>query len=245
MDIGRVAVTYLSHVCFQFRSPSGRVLLTDPFFADGFEWKGRHERYLSPPEVDLGEIRLCDVVFVSHIHGDHFDPGAVLAIQKRTGATVIGPADVVDVLVREGASADRLIVAEEGKRLDFHDLVLGTYCGYDNSRDAQGRDNKFSLLIECGPTALFYSGDCHELPPAVRGAKVDATFCWPHPDDDKLVALCLGLDTRRFVLMHGDRFEPGDFFCNIDHDEQKRRIEGLVPGVEVIVPDRARSLSST
>jgi len=36
MKIGMVDVTYLSHVCFRFRSPEGRVLLTDPFFAPAF-----------------------------------------------------------------------------------------------------------------------------------------------------------------------------------------------------------------
>ena len=77
MKIAHFQVEYLSHVCFTFTSPAGAVVVTDPFFAEGFEWQGHFERYLTPPDVAPEEISPCDVVFVSHIHGDHFDPDAV------------------------------------------------------------------------------------------------------------------------------------------------------------------------
>jgi hypothetical protein len=42
--------------------------------------------------------------------------------------------------------------------------------------------------------------------------------------------------------MHGDRFEPGDFFCNFDYNEQKQRMELLVPEMEIIIPVRAKTI---
>lgn len=242
MRIGQVDIAYLSHVCFHFTSPGGRVLITDPFFGPGFQWMGHFEKYLSPPAVKLQEIRRCDAVFVSHSHGDHFDRTAVLGIQRKSRAVVVAPAEVVEALTEDGADPSLLRVAEEGARFAVGDLVFHTYCGYDNSSDALGRPNKFALVIACGPTRLFYSGDCHELPPAVRGLQVDAMFSWPHPVDDNLVRLARGLQTRRFVLMHGDRFEPGEFYCNMDYAQEKRRLEALLPGIEVIIPVRVSEL---
>ena len=42
--------------------------------------------------------------------------------------------------------------------------------------------------------------------------------------------------------MHGDRFEPGDFLCNMDYSEQKARLEKLLPDVEVIIPERVERI---
>ncbi len=242
MKIGMVDVTYLSHVCFRFRSPEGRVLLTDPFFAPAFTWQGYEERYLTPPDVPVSAVGTCDVIFISHIHGDHCDAPAVRALHARTGARVLAAPEVLEFLRAEGLPAAALAEAREGEALRAGDLCLRAYAGYDNSFDALGRANKFALVVECGDTRLFYSGDCHTLPPAVIGCRADATFCWPHYDDAKLQALVDGLRTDTFVLMHGDRFEPGKFLCNLDLPEQARRLRALRPRLNIIIPARAASL---
>jgi len=243
VKIGQIQVDFLAHVCFRFRSPGRHIVLTDPLFADGFEWEGHRERYLSPPKVPIKSIAACDVIFVSHIHGDHFDPDAVMAIQDRTGAEVLAPAEVLEALQERGADVGLLVEAGDGTSLEYGDMMLSTFAGYDNSLDERGRANKFSLVLECGDTRIFYSGDCHELPPRVRGAKVDAMFCWPHTDDERLKALARGLQAERFVLMHCDRFEPGDFLCNRNLRKEKTRLERLLPGMKVVAPLRATRLS--
>ncbi len=242
MQIGCMAVDYLGHVCFRFRSPAGRVLVTDPFFAEGFEWGGHFERHLPPPKVRPADITKCAAIFVSHIHGDHFDPEAIRIVHDLTGARVIGPADVLDELSGGWVPGASLDEAEEGKTFVFEDLSLMTHCGYDNSRDRQGRPNKFSLVIAASGTRFFYSGDCHEMPPAVRGQRFEAMFCWPHTSDEKLRALCRAVDSEKFIIMHCDRFEPGEFMCNLDLEEQQERVQRLLPGLEALVPRRAEKL---
>lgn len=242
MKIGEIEFLYLAHASFLFRTPQGKTLLTDPFFAGGFEWHGRWEKHLSPPELGVRDVRECDVIFVSHSHGDHFDPDAILSIQERTEARVLAAGEILEVLRKKGADVSRLVEATEGACHGLGDLAVRTYAGYDDSYDRLGRPNKFSLLIETGPTRLFYSGDCHELPPAVRGMSVAAMFCWPHTDAARLEALCRGISASRFVIMHCDRFEPGDFLCNKDVQAEKRRIETIVPGIEVVVPERHSAL---
>ena len=242
MKIGCFDVTYLSHVCFRLRTPSGRVLVTDPFFSPGFTWQGHEEKYLSPPDMPASAIKRCDVIFISHIHGDHCDPDAVRTIHAQTGAKVLSAPEILEDLRAKGLPADALVEAREAGATLFGDLRLRTYTGYDNSHDDKGRANKFALIIESESTRLFYSGDCHELPPAVKGQAFDAAFCWPHPDDGKLNALVDGLKTDTFVLMHGDRFEPGKFFCNFDLADQAKRLNALRPRLSILIPARAGTL---
>jgi len=242
LRIGAFDVRYVSHVCFLFTSPGGNVVLTDPLFAEGFEWKGKVEKYLSPPEIAVGDITRCDAVFVSHIHGDHYDPDTIKTLVNNTAATVWAPPDVTEDLAGRGVTPERLVPLAEGASLSAGDVEATAYAGYDNSFDEEGRANKFSLLLQADGTRIFYSGDCHDPPPAMSGQEVDATFAWPHPDDGKLAGFCRAFKMPQYVLMHGDKFEPGDFFCNFDYAAEKRRVEAVLPNVEVVVPERVRSI---
>ncbi len=239
MKIGNFDIDYISHVSFLFQSQKGTVILTDVLFAEGFEWAGHFERYLSPPDISLQDIKKCDAIFVSHIHGDHYDPDAIKDIHERTKCVILAPDDVLESLNSLGISEDYLRHISDGKEMTLKDVTLTTLAGYDNSHDNEKRPNKFSLLISDGQTRLFYSGDCHEVPPKLKGQNVDAIFYWPHPVDEKLMQFSNSFEFRKFVMMHGDRFEPGDFFCNMDYDEQKRRLEKMLPDVEIIIPERA------
>lgn len=238
MRIGDFTVSYISHVSFLFRSPRGTVILTDPLFAKGFMWNGHFESYLSPPYISLEEITLCDAISVSHIHGDHCDHEAIKNIHGRTNARILAPDDVLESLQTVGIPDEYLVHIEDGVEVDIGDVGLVPLSGYDNSSDEKERPNKFSTIIKTDATSIFYSGDCHEIPPGLRGRSLDAVFLWPHPDDERLVQFGENVDFSKFVLMHGDRFDPGDFLCNMDYSEQKTRVERLLPDVEVIIPKR-------
>lgn len=242
MKIRDFEIRYVSHVCFILASPGGGVIVTDPLFAKGFSWKQHVERYLSRPDISAQDIKRCDAVFVSHIHGDHFDPDAVETIMKNTGAVVWAPADTIDALRDRGAPEAQVAAISEGQELSAADIKATAMAGYDSSYDEQGRPNKFSLLLEAGSTRVLYSGDCHEAPPAMKGKHVDAVFSWPHPDDAKLAAFGAAFKADRYVLMHGDRFDPGDFFCNMDYEAEKRRVARLLPDMEVVIPERISSV---
>jgi L-ascorbate metabolism protein UlaG (beta-lactamase superfamily) len=244
MEFGPIHSTYFGHVTFLFRAHRGGTLLADPFWADGFDWAGHREKRLTPPAASVEAVETCDAIFVSHIHGDHFDPEAIENIHRRTGTKVIAAAEVLEALAARGLPQADLLEAGEGREFTFGELKLTTHCGYDGSFDSRGRPNKFSLTIACKRTQLLYSGDCHSLPPAVRGQRFDALFCWA-PDDAELDDLVGGIRFKQFVLMHTDRFEPGAFLCNQDPAEQKRRLEARYPGIRVVVPERAGSGSET
>ena len=240
MQIGEFTVNYLSHVSFLFASPLGTTILTDPLFAKMFMWQGHIEFYLSPPDISPKDIKRCDAIFVSHIHGDHCDHEAIRNIHERTGARILAPDDVLESLQIVRIAAEDLIHIEDGIEVKVGDVSLVPLSGYDNSFDEEGRPNKFATIIRTGTTSIFYSGDCHQVPPGLKGKKVDAIFLWPHPEDERLIQFRENVDFSKFVLMHGDRFEPGDFMCNLDYSEEKDRVQKLLMDVEVIIPERVK-----
>lgn len=242
MNIGDFIVDYISHVSFLFRSPQGTIMLTDPLFADGFTWNGHFEAYLSPPDISIEEITQCDAIFITHIHGDHCDHEAIKKINERTQARIFAADEILESLQEFGIPSESLVHIDDGVEAKIGDVDLLPLCGYDNSFDAKERPNKFSAIIKNGETRLFYSGDCHAVPPGLKGETVDAIFLWPHPNDKNLLAFSNNVEFSRFVLMHGDRFEPGDFFCNMDYSEQKSRLEKLMSDVEIIIPERVGKL---
>jgi L-ascorbate metabolism protein UlaG (beta-lactamase superfamily) len=240
IHIGDLRVGFVGHTAFLFAAPDGTVLLTDPYFCGAFQWQGRRERHMQQPDVRPESIRRCDAIFVSHIHGDHCDTDAIDTIVRQTAARVLAPAEVIECLVARGLPAPRLMALHDGQAVSLGAWHLEILGGYDGSFDARQRMNKFSLWIERGPARLWYSGDCHSLPPALKGRTIDAAFCWTSPDILAAIA-DMTPRPRRFVIMHHDRHEPGGFWCSRDAEQDAREVSRQLPGVEVVVPDRLGS----
>ena len=236
--IGDFSVQYVAHTSFLFHTPGGTTLLTEPFYMKGFPWDGQYETYLSPPDVPVEDLSPCDAIFVSHIHADHCDPEALLKIHRNTGARIIGPDDVLALLQSVGIPKTGLIRTEDGVDVRIGDIRLTPMCGYDKSFDDKKRPNKFSIIMESGGARIFFSGDCHEVPPRLKAQKVDALFWWPHPDEAKVRQFRDNVKFHRLVLMHGDRFQPGRFLCNLDYAKEKARLAPMLPGVEILIPER-------
>jgi len=70
---GETTITWFGHACVEVRTPGGKVILLDPWFAN--------PRSPRPPE----QVDRCDVMLVSHGHADHF--GNALPIASRTRPT--------------------------------------------------------------------------------------------------------------------------------------------------------------
>ena len=236
MKIKDIKISFIGHTTFYFQFPGGFSLLTDPFFSDGFGF-GKWEKRLSVPLVKPGNIKKCDAIFISHPHGDHYDPVPLQVILKNTKAKVYAPPEITEELSEKyKVPARRLTALTEGYRKVIGGVTLRAYAGFDASFDKAGRANKYALSVSTGKASLFFSGDCHQLPPAVKGKHFDAFFSWPHPKELIVKQYGRFFKFDNMILMHGDKFSPGKFYCNFDYKAEKARMEELLPNVKVLIP---------
>ena len=71
MESGGTTITWYGHACVELRTPDGKIVLFDPWFANPTSPK-------SPDAVDA-----CDVMLVSHGHADHFTGAMPIAVRTR------------------------------------------------------------------------------------------------------------------------------------------------------------------
>ena len=69
MSSGGTTITWYGHACVEIRTPGGKVVLLDPWFANP-----RSPR--SPDTVDA-----CDLMLVTHGHSDHFGNAMPIAVR--------------------------------------------------------------------------------------------------------------------------------------------------------------------
>ena len=68
-----------------------------------------------PGWKNLDALGKVDVILVTHGHGDH--TGDVAELQKRTGATVLGPAGLVSTMVDLGLASEMTLDLDVGREL--------------------------------------------------------------------------------------------------------------------------------
>ncbi len=88
-----VKVTWFGHAAFSLDINGLRILI-DPFLTD------------NPAAAVTADNVEADFIVVSHGHGDHV--GDTIAIAKRTGATVISNFEIVNWLVEQGLTGDKV-----------------------------------------------------------------------------------------------------------------------------------------
>ncbi len=82
-------LTWYGHAAFKITTPSGKVLLIDPWIANPANPKGKE---------DLAKMERCDLILVTHGHFDHV--GDAVEIGKRTGAKLVATYDLGNSIVK-------------------------------------------------------------------------------------------------------------------------------------------------
>jgi len=86
---GKVTVQWFGQSAFKITSPTGKLILIDPFLTKNPKTPAEHK--------DLAALGRIDLILVTHAHGDHVGDGPALAKQHQ--APLYGPAGLNDTLV--------------------------------------------------------------------------------------------------------------------------------------------------
>lgn len=143
-----VKVRFHGHACFSLSTPE-HTLVIDPWFTDN-------------PLADLEAKDInCDYILVTHGHFDHL--GDAVSIAKRTGATIIGVAELATYCANQGAKSHgmhigggyqfpfgrlQLTPAWHGSSVLGENLYLGCPCGFVIQLEGK-------YIYHAGDTGLF------------------------------------------------------------------------------------------
>ena len=82
-------LTWYGHAAFKIKTPSGKVLLIDPWISNPANKTGKE---------DLAALNKADLILVSHGHFDHV--GDSVEIAKKTGAKLVATFDLGKALAQ-------------------------------------------------------------------------------------------------------------------------------------------------
>lgn len=156
-------LTWYGHAAFKIKTPSGKVLLIDPWLANPANKTGKE---------DLVKLDKADLILISHGHFDHV--GDSVEIAKRTGAKLVATFDLGKALAQYGGYpaeqtgmdtmgnfGGELTLLEGEVKIAFipaiHSSTVGEPEGAKNIHDG-GSPGGFLISVRNGP-AIYHTGD--------------------------------------------------------------------------------------
>jgi L-ascorbate metabolism protein UlaG (beta-lactamase superfamily) len=146
--VKRATFRFLGHSVFSVTSPSGKVVITDPWIDDN---------PMCP--IKLADIQAADIVTVSHDHFDHIAHAADIA--KKTGATIVTQPETANRLKsEEGVPEDNIVNFGMGMNIggsiDIGGVTVTMMQAFHSS--ATGCPASFVVRLDGGAT-FYHGGD--------------------------------------------------------------------------------------
>ena len=158
---GRTLLEWYGHAAFKITTPTGKVLLLDPWITNPLN---------ASPEEDFKKLDQVDLLLVSHGHQDHV--GDAVRIAQQTKAQLVTPYDLGGALVAyAGFPPDHMSIETQGNiggaltlldgevKVQFTPAMHGsTVTDADQHPHGAGNPCGFLISIKDGPT-IYHTGD--------------------------------------------------------------------------------------
>lgn len=163
---GSTDITWYGHSAFKVSTPSGKVLLIDPWLANPANPKGKEL---------LASLDKVDQILLTHAHGDHI--GNTVEIAKKSGAKLVASNDLMKAMVRyadfpakqadfsgTGNMGGTVTLLDGEVKVTFVHALHSSALEYDEksglpkSLAYAGNPGGFVIAISGGPT-IYHTGD--------------------------------------------------------------------------------------
>lgn len=163
---GGTDITWYGHSAFKVTTPSGKVLLIDPWLTNLANPKGKEL---------LAGLDKADQILLTHAHGDHI--GNTVEIAKKTGAKLVASGDLMKAMVKyadfpakqaefsgTGNTGGTVTLLGGEVKVTFVHALHSSALEYDDksglpkSLATAGNPGGFIIAIANGPT-IYHTGD--------------------------------------------------------------------------------------
>jgi len=183
---------------------------------------------------DIFSLDRLDAIFITHDHGDHFDPDATIAMQTKTDSFVI--ADPTSASMLSGKiPGDKLIVIESNEQMTISEITVDAYAADHPTK------TPLVYVIEFDGFRIFHGSDSGFVEDLKNiESRVHVSFVPagdPSPTASPKVAFEMTKATNPYVVipMHGTP-EQMQKFAEIVKDSEIRTNVIIPTALEVIIP---------
>jgi len=183
---------------------------------------------------DIDSLDRLDVIFITHDHGDHFDPDTTTAMQTKTGSFVIADPTSASMLI-DKIPQDKLIQIEPNEQITISGITVDAFAAEHPT------ETPLLYVIEFDGYRIFHGSDSgfvedlKNIESRVHVAMVPAGD--PSPTASPQVAFEMTKATNPYVVipMHGSPQQMQEFSSLVDGSGLKTTVTIPSP-LEIIIP---------
>jgi len=185
---------------------------------------------------DIDSLDRLDVIFITHDHGDHFDPNTTIAMQTKTGSFVIADPTSASMLV-DKIPEDKLIPIKSNEQIIISGITVDAFAAEHPTK------TPLIYIIEFDGFRIFYGSDSgfvedlKNIESRVHVAIVPTGD--PSPTASPQVAFEMTKATNPYVVipMHGSPQQMQEFFKLVEGSDLQTTVTIPSP-LEIIIPSK-------
>lgn len=128
--------------------------------------------YFDPYNIEEN-LKDGDVIFISHIHSDHFSPSSIRKVMRRD-AVLVSTEDVIEAAQKEGFS--NFLTVRPGESYEVCGIPFETVPAYNLNKKFHPKQNDWvGYIVGVNAAKYYFAGDTDFIP-EMKDFKADVAF---------------------------------------------------------------------